>query len=154
MSQFKETNAGAYPKTARVWSGYPNLSQGFESQTLNTSDIIDQDRQRKNKSLMSYSNRNSDCIHNDQDNFAKTTGKLFNANFSHHDPDCCVCESCTCGRHLCNFKNVKPDMSKASIYNQSYPKKAAIPNKINIAKEYSKLQGPHIAMESRHRKEF
>ena len=45
-------------------------------------------------------------------------------------------------------------MRKTSIYNESFNKKAPIPNKINIAKEYEKLQGPHIAMESRHRKEF
>ena len=98
--------------------------------------------------------RRSDGFSFQDGDFEKTTSRLLGANFSHHDPNNCVCESCTCGRHLCNFKNVRPDLSKASIYNQSYSKKAPVPNKINIAKEYDRLKGDHIAMESRHRKEY
>lgn len=84
----------------------------------------------------------------------KTSGKLLSTNFSHHDPNLCVCESCTCGRHLCKLHNVKPDLSKSSIYKQSYPRKDPIPNLCNKAGEYSKLQGPHIGMDSNYHKDF
>ena len=151
MSQFKELNKDTYSKTARVWSGSPQMSQGLQTQTLNSSAIMDESRERKNRSVLNNS-RKSDGFPFQEGDFEKTTSKLFGANFSHHDPQLCVCESCSCGRHLCNFKNVKPDLSKASVYNQSFPKKAPVPNKINIAKEYDKLKGDHIAMESRHRK--
>lgn len=72
----------------------------------------------------------------------------------HHDPNMCVCQHCTCGRHLCKFKNVKPDLSKCSIYKQSYDRKNPIPNNINISSEYDRLNGPHLDMDSNYKKHY
>ena len=63
----------------------------------------------------------------------KTGGKIFQASFNHHDPDLCVCGQCNCGRHMCKFRNVKPDLSKGTVYSMSYDRKAPIQNKIKIA---------------------
>lgn len=49
-----------------------------------------------------------------EDLFNKTSSKLKECNFKHHDPNVCVCEHCTCGRHLCKLHIVRPDMRKAS----------------------------------------
>lgn len=87
-------------------------------------------------------------------NFSKTSGKLFNLSFQHHDPNMCVCQYCNCGRHLCKFKNVKPDLSKCSVYRKSYDKKNPIPNNINISKEYDRLTGPNLDIDSNYRKHY
>jgi len=55
---------------------------------------------------------------------------------------------------LCKFKNVYPDLSKASIYQQHYDRKTPIPNVINRASEYDKLNGPHIDMDSNYKKDY
>ena len=67
-----------------------------------------------------------------------------NLNFKHHHPELCVCEQCLCGRHLCNLHAVSPNLTKATIYTKDYTKKSATPNKIVIATEYGKLEGPHL----------
>lgn len=154
MSNFKESTFGDNPKSNRVWSGSIQLPNLSESEAYNTCTAHEQKSDRKNKSLLGRSKRNSEASPFLDEDMLKTKSKLFNANFNHHDPELCVCDSCTCGRHLCSFKNVKADMGKASIYNKSFNKKTPIPNNINHSKEYDQLQGPHIAMESRHRKEY
>ena len=93
MSQFKELNKNTYSKTARVWSGSPQLSEGLQTQTLNSSAIMDESREKKNKSAFKYSRKSEGFPFQDGD-FEKTTSKLFGGNFSHHDPHLCVCESC------------------------------------------------------------
>lgn len=152
MSNQKEAVRSEFPKSARIWSGSVQLPNLTESELFNTVHDNEHKHDRKNKSLLGRSKRNSDVSPFLDEDLNKTKSRLLDANFNHHDPELCVCDSCECGRHLCSFKNVKPDMTKASIYNQSFSKKPVIPNKINISKEYDKLQGPHIAMESRHRK--
>ncbi len=62
--------------------------------------------------------------------FNKTSPKIENANFRHHNPETCVCEDCNCGRHLCKLHIVKPDMSKGSIYRKDFDKKRTISNEI------------------------
>jgi len=34
---------------------------------------------------------------------------------------------------MCKFRNVKPDLSKGTVYSMSYDRKAPIQNKIKIA---------------------
>ena len=53
---------------------------------------------------------------------------------------------------MCKFKNVKPDLSKGSVYKMSYDKKDPIPNNINRAGEYDKLNGPHLDMDTNYKK--
>lgn len=84
----------------------------------------------------------------------KTTNQLFTNNFNHHDPNLCVCDSCNCGRHFCKLHNVRPDLTKSSIYKQSYSKKNRIPNIVGKACEYQKLKGDHIGMNSSYNKNF
>jgi len=55
---------------------------------------------------------------------------------------------CTCGRHLAKFKIIKPDMSKNTVYQKSFYEQKAIPNLVNLSKEYDKLKGPHLDMNS------
>lgn len=41
-----------------------------------------------------------------------------------HDSDLCVCEHCTCGRHLCNIHvHDKPKINHNSLYKRDYNKK-------------------------------
>ena len=60
--------------------------------------------------------------------------KLTNANFQNHCTDECVCNECSCGRHLCKFNNIKPDLTKNTIYQKDFFKKAAPPAKIVYSK--------------------
>ena len=55
---------------------------------------------------------------------------------------------------MCNLHNVKPDLTKYSVYAQNFSKRAPIPNKINISKEYDKLKGDHIGMNSNYLKSY
>ena len=72
--------------------------------------------------------------------FEPTSCKLTGESFRHHNPELCVCDACTCGRHLCQLhKVVRPDMTKTSIYGQDFYKKKPVENKINISKEYNRL---------------
>lgn len=66
----------------------------------------------------------------------------------------CVCEECNCGRHLCKFKNVTPDLSKASIYQQHYDRKTPIPNHVYKHSDYDKLNGPNLDMDSNYKKDY
>ncbi len=110
--------------------------------------------ERKNKSLLGRTRKDHHWPENASESFDKTSSKLFETNFKHHDTSLCVCETCNCGRHLCKLKNVKPDLSKMSIYKQSYDRKMPIPNKINRASEYDRLMGPHINHDTIYKKDF
>ncbi len=46
----------------------------------------------------------------------------------------CVCDSCNCGRHLCKFNNIKPDLTKNTIYKKDFLKKSTYAPKIVYAK--------------------
>lgn len=81
---------------------------------------------------------------NDQEDFNRTSASLKGANFKQHDPELCVCKDCLCGRHFCKMNNIKPDIPKHSIYKLDFSKKKPIQNKINISKNYDKLDGPHL----------
>ncbi len=78
--------------------------------------------------------------------FSQTASQLNQTNFAHHGD--CVCEQCECGRHLCKFHVIKPDLTKNTIYKRSYQKSRAVPNIVKHDKEYDRLQGPHLDMNS------
>lgn len=88
------------------------------------------------------------------DSYYKTSCKLQDLNFKHHDPNLCVCEYCTCGRHLCQFHAVKPDLSKKTVYQKDYLKKNPVGNKINISKEYDRYTGPNLDVNSIYLKDY
>lgn len=102
------------------------------------------------------SSRNRDWRYvNNAEEFNLASSKILKSSFSHHDPNLCVCESCQCGRHLCKLeRNAKPDLSKISIYKQSYNRKTPIPNEIKISGEFDKLKGTHIELNSNYKKDF
>lgn len=81
----------------------------------------------RNNSLHTSRHNHEECAHNDSI-FNQTASKLNKTNFDHHDPNLCLCEQCQCGRHLCKFHVIKPDMSKASVYQKSFYNQKAIPN--------------------------
>jgi hypothetical protein len=43
---------------------------------------------------------------------------------------------------------IKPDLTKNTVYQRSFIEQKAIPNIVNHDKEYDKLQGPHLDMNS------
>lgn len=49
---------------------------------------------------------------------------------------------------------IKPDLTKNSIYQKSFIPQKAIPNIVNHDKEYEKLKGPHLDMNSTQREGF
>lgn len=149
QDNFKTTRSGAATRNAVYDS---NLDQSLDNQSNN----FDVNRStRKNKSLLGRS-RNDEpyCPASDLENFNKTSSKLFNASFRHHDPAACVCEQCNCGRHLCKFKCIKPDLPKGSIYKMSYDKKNPIPNNVNRAGQYDRLNGPHLDLGTNHKIDY
>jgi hypothetical protein len=87
----------------------------------------------------------SECQHKHEE-FNKTASKLQNSNFVHHED--CLCDSCLCGRHLCKMNVIKPDLTKNTIYQKSFVEQKAIPSLVTYAKEYDKLQGPHLDLNS------
>ena len=99
------------------------------------------------QSLNSSRHNHFDCIHN-EDAFNRTANKLAQTNFSHHDPNMCVCDQCQCGRHLCKFHVIKPDLPKATVYQKSFYQQKPIPNLVAHAHEYDRLQGPHLDLNS------
>lgn len=95
-----------------------------------------------------------DCQHTELDNYAQTASKLSECNFCHHQADKCVCEHCTCGRHLCRLKVVKPEFTMNSVYQRSFYQKPFIENHVNHDKEYDKLKGDHLDINSIYRDSF
>lgn len=87
-------------------------------------------------------------------NFNKTASKLLDSNFDHHHEQNCICSDCKCGRHLCKLNVIKPDLTKNTIYQKSFYEQKAIPNVVNHDKEYDRLQGPHLDMNSTYREGF
>jgi hypothetical protein len=43
---------------------------------------------------------------------------------------------------------IKPDLTKNTIYQRSFHEQKFIPNIVNHDKEYEKLKGPHLEMNS------
>jgi hypothetical protein len=86
--------------------------------------------------------------------FNQTMSKLTNVNFKNHCGEGCLCSECSCGRHLCKFNNIKPDLTKTTIYKKDFEKKAGLTGPIIFAKEYNKLEGPHLEMNSTQRQHF
>ncbi len=43
---------------------------------------------------------------------------------------------------------IKPDLTKNTIYQRSFYEQVAIPNIVNHDKEYDKLKGPHLDLNS------
>jgi hypothetical protein len=89
-----------------------------------------------------------------EDAFNRTANKLAKSNFSHHDPHQCVCEQCDCGRHLCKFHIIKPDLPKATVYQKSFYSQKPVPSPVVFAQEYDRLQGPHLDMNSTYHEGF
>jgi hypothetical protein len=55
---------------------------------------------------------------------------------------------------LCKLKVIKPDLTKNTVYQKSFYHQKAIPNIVNHDKEYDKLKGPHLDMNSVYREGF
>ncbi len=55
---------------------------------------------------------------------------------------------------MCKFNNIKPDMSKTTVYKKDFGGKSVTPSQIIYAKEYNKLDGPHLDMNSTQRAHF
>ena len=92
---------------------------------------------------------------NKEDNFRNNTeSKLYCANFNHHDPNLCVCNECTCGRHLCKLHAIAPDMSKGTVYRQSFRKTKGVPSLVLKAEDAPKLKGDHLDINSIQKKDF
>lgn len=49
---------------------------------------------------------------------------------------------------MCRLNVIKPDLTKNTVYQRSFIEQRAIPNVVNHDKEYDKLQGPHLDMNS------
>lgn len=81
--------------------------------------------------------------------------QILERSLSHHNPELCLCSDCNCGRHLCQIKsNLKPILTKTTVYKQSYHRKHSFENKINRVWEYDRLKGPHLEMMSNYQKDF
>ena len=100
----------------------------------------------------SLKHSHNDCL-DKEDQFAKTAAKLSDVNFHHHN-DNCLCSDCSCGRHICKLKIVKPELTVNSIYQRSYYPKDLIANEVNHDKEYDKLKGDHLDINSIYRDSF
>lgn len=83
-----------------------------------------------------------------------TSRRLEAINFSHHNPNSCVCDDCTCGRHLCQLHCIKPDLTKKSTYNKDFFVKRPIKNNINISTEYDRLKGPNLDLNTVYIKDY
>lgn len=74
-----------------------------------------------------FKHNHNDCL-NKEDAFAKTSSKLKDTNFAHHNPDSCICDQCLCKRHLCTFKVIKPNLTKNTIYQRSFYQQPLVQN--------------------------
>ena len=88
-----------------------------------------------------------------EDVFAKTSSKLNDLNFNHLN-EVHVAKNCLCGRCQFKLKVLKPDLTKNSVYQRSYYNKQFIPNDVNHDKEYDKLKGDHLDINSIYRDSF
>lgn len=82
--------------------------------------------------------------------------QLTETNFKNHsNVETCVCNECSCGRHLCKFtNNIKPDLTKNTIYKKDFLKKQMVQPKVIISPDTEKLKGPHLDMNSTQRTSF
>jgi hypothetical protein len=135
---------------ARVANNSTTNVENFDETKNDGSFVFDSENSGKGKNLL-YSSKKCKL---DEEDFNKTSSKLQNLNFSHHDPNLCVCADCTCGRHLCQFHAIKPDLTKNTIYQKDYWKKHPIENRINISKEYDRLKGPNLDINTTYLKDF
>lgn len=49
---------------------------------------------------------------------------------------------------------MKPELTKSTVYNKDFGKKSFTPNKVVFAKEYDRLDGPYLLMNSTQRMAF
>lgn len=106
------------------------ISENFES---------NQDAHLRSKSLAFNTGRKQNG-----NNFNETLSKLQSINFNHHNSELCLCNDCSCGRHLCQLNCIKPDLSKTTTYKKDFISKKAVQNKINISSEYDRFKGPNL----------
>ena len=143
------------------YSGKPLLKTLYKDRTNNSTvdqrwEKLNQDK-AKDMSMEFKNTSNSQYYGSDnaeEDSFRRTQGKLYNANFNHHDPNLCVCEDCLCGRHLCKLHAIAPDMSKGTVYRQSFRKRGGVPNLVVKAEDAPKNMGPHLDLSSIQKKDF
>lgn len=64
-----------------------------------------------------------------------------------------MCSDCNCGRHLCNLHVIKPDLSKASVYQKEYPKKKPYPNP-KITEQYNQINVHNLGNDSTYLKDY
>ena len=152
MSRRGHSEGKRYQDT--YYSGKPLLKTLYKDRTNNST--VDQrwDKLNQDKSMDIQSANNSQYYGSEEDNFRATQGKLYNANFNHHDPNLCVCEDCLCGRHLCKLHAIAPDMSKGTVYRQSFRKRGGVPNLVLKAEDAPKNNGPHLDINSIQKKDY
>lgn len=88
------------------------------------------------------------------EHFKQTASKLTQSNFEPHYSRGWLEDECNCGRHLSKLHVVKPDMNKNTIYRNTYQQFKRIPNIVNHDKEYDKLKGPHLDINSTYSQGF
>lgn len=89
-----------------------------------------------------------------ENQFNQSANKLTTANFNHHDHSKCLCKDCECGRHLCKLNVIKPDLTKATIYQKSFQIQKGKPVLVTYAKEYDRLKGPNLGMNTTYKDGF
>ena len=89
-----------------------------------------------------------------EEQFNRSACKLQETNFSHHDASNCLCGQCSCGRHLCKLHVIKPDLTKATVYQKSFQLKYGKPVVVTYARQYDKLKGPHLELNTTYKDGF
>jgi hypothetical protein len=101
-------------------------------------------------------------IHHDHPNFAispkkpSPNGPRFNQldstlqqlNFSHHHETSCLCNDCSCGRHLCRLNVIKPDLRKATVYQTLFNMKKSQQMVVVKQEDTSPLKAAHLDLSS------
>jgi hypothetical protein len=90
--------------------------------------------------------------HHENPDFSKTATQLQATNFKHHEE--CLCQECHCGRHQCKLNVIKPDLTKATTYQRSFYLQKTVSNVVKHDKEYDRLKGPHLDINSIYQKSF
>ena len=65
-----------------------------------------------------------------------------------------MCGECTCGRHLCKFNIIRPQLNNKSSYHHEFPAKQTFKNLILVAKESPAVKSDSLVKNSFYGKEF
>ena len=117
--------------------------------------IIKDQSKNGNKMKFNHSMFLSNCNKTENEiKLNEIANNLSQTNFKNHFSDSCVCQDCTCGRHLCKLNNIKADLTKNTIYKKDFTKKGMVSSEVIYSKNYEKLKGPYLDMNSTQRSSF